>query len=75
MYEQSDSKVGWSVANSVWNKLVIEESDKYVKCFEYDWQNISEKLPKMLKDDETEKNKVKNVLKNNQRKIRQWYKY
>lgn len=36
-----------------------------MKCFEYDWQNISEKLPKMLKDDETEKNKVKNVLKNN----------
>jgi len=45
--------------------LFIEEADKYIKCFDIDWQNISDKLPKMLKDDDVEKNKVKNVLKLN----------
>lgn len=61
----TDSAVVWSFPISLWaqEKWVKDETDTQIKAFENDWNYITDKLPKAIKDNAEEQGKIKNIVK------------
>lgn len=62
IWEYSESSVKWSFPISIWSKWVKDEEELGLKCFDNDWELTKERVPKALKDDEKDRDKVKKVV-------------
>lgn len=62
---------------SVWSKAgwVKEEDEINNKAFDNDWEFAKDRLPKAIKDDETEKENIRKIMRWNYNLIRWTYKW
>lgn len=59
IWEYSESLINWSFPISIWAKWVKNEEELGIKCFDNDWELTKERLPKALRDDEKDRDRIK----------------
>jgi len=64
-WSYADANIKWSFPISIWgkSKWVKDESELNIKTFDNDWGIVNERLPKAIKDDTVEKDKIKDIIK------------
>lgn len=55
--------IKWSFPISIWAKWVKDETEVSGKCFDHDWELTKERVPKALKEDESEMKRIKLMFK------------